>query len=65
MVAWGDWAVVDIAETAEELRRKAQACRRLADIAESVGDPERAATWLLRAKRWEEQLAAIRQSVKP
>lgn len=47
-------------ETREELRRKVQACRRLADIAESVGDPERALTWLMRADRWEAQLFAMK-----
>jgi hypothetical protein len=60
-VSLGGLPVANITDTADELQRKAQACRRLADIAESVGDPDRAEVWLRRANRREEQLTAFKK----
>jgi hypothetical protein len=47
-------ASADMLDDLAQLRQKAEACRRLADIAE---DAQRKALWIERADHWE-QLAA-------
>jgi hypothetical protein len=50
-------------DAAAELRLKAEACRRLADMAAAADDPVREALWLTRADHWEE--LAIDAAKKP
>jgi hypothetical protein len=53
-------AVSDVSEIADEYRRKAEACRRLADISP---EPNRKAHWIQQATDWERLAAdALKQS---